>query len=259
MLKPIYGSKDAPLAWRKKLHQVLVQWVSRRQFYAQPELYCVHKRDGWCRERTYQRANDHDNEQKEAGMYRTLEPQAYIKGRLQCLLSVHVDDMKGTAGKETAEPPLKHLNDKVGQCKADYNRFFHTSVQHECSRGSVFIRQCVYRSSVTSIGVGLLAGPDEDAECVETLHGTYRPVLGAVAWIALTRAELAVYVQALHRRGRASRIKDCKQLDAVIRYMKRHKCGLKSVTSSHPLRLVAFTNAAFKAQPQEPTGLALRG
>ena len=28
MLKPIYGLKDAPRAWRNKLHQVLVQWLS---------------------------------------------------------------------------------------------------------------------------------------------------------------------------------------------------------------------------------------
>lgn len=30
LLKPNYGLKDAPRAWRKKLHQVLIQWVSCR-------------------------------------------------------------------------------------------------------------------------------------------------------------------------------------------------------------------------------------
>ena len=45
----------------------------------------------------------------------------------------------------------------------------------------------------------------------------------------------------------------------VIRYMKRHKCGLKSVTLQRPLKLVAFIDAAFKAQPEKATGLALRG
>ena len=84
-------------------------------------------------------------------------------------------------------------------------------------------------------------------------------LLGAVAWTVLTRAELAVYVQALQRRAHAPRIKDCKRLNVVIRYMKRHKCGLKSIALKHPLKLVAFTDAAFKAQPEESTGLALRG
>ena len=32
MLTPIYGLKDAPRAWRTKLHQVFVQWLSCRQF-----------------------------------------------------------------------------------------------------------------------------------------------------------------------------------------------------------------------------------
>ena len=41
--------------------------------------------------------------------------------------------------------------------------------------------------------------------------------------------------------------------------MKQYKCGHKSVCSRHPLKLVGFTDIAFKAQPYEPTNLALRG
>ena len=80
-----------------------------------------------------------------------------------------------------------------------------------------------------------------------------------MAWAVLTRVELAVCVQALQRRAHAPRITDCKRLNLVIRYMKKHKCGLKSVRLRHPLKLVGFIDAAFKAQPDEPTGLALRG
>ena len=68
-----------------------------------------------------------------------------------------------------------------------------------------------------------------------------------------------VYVQALQRRAHARRIIDCKRLNVVIRYMKRHKCGLKSIILQHPLKLVALIDAAFKAQPEEATGLAFRG
>ena len=45
----------------------------------------------------------------------------------------------------------------------------------------------------------------------------------------------------------------------IVRHTKRHKCGLKSVCLRHPLKLVGFADAAFKAQPDEPIGLALRG
>ena len=70
---------------------------------------------------------------------------------------------------------------------------------------------------------------------------------------------MALYVHALQRRARAPRVTDCKRLSLVIPYMKRHKCGLKTVCPNHPLKLVGFIDAAFEAQPDEPTCLALRG
>ena len=75
----------------------------------------------------------------------------------------------------------------------------------------------------------------------------------------LVRAEFAVYVQALQRRAHAPRIKDCKRFGIVIRHMKRHKCGIRSIALNHPVKLGVSTDAAFKAQPEEPPGLAFRG
>ena len=43
MLKPIYGLKDAPRAWRKRLHQVLTEW-GLCQLAAEAELYVRHDR-----------------------------------------------------------------------------------------------------------------------------------------------------------------------------------------------------------------------
>ena len=54
-------------------------------------------------------------------------------------------------------------------------------------------------------------------------------------------------------------IKGCKGANLVIRYLRRHKVGLRTVQIPHPLRFVGFTDAAFKALVDEPTGLALRG
>ena len=68
----------------------------------------------------------------------------------------------------------------------------------------------------------------------------------------LTRVELAVYVQVLQRRVHAPGVPDCKRLSLVIRYMEKHNCGFKSVCLKHTFKLVGFTDAAFKAQPDEP-------
>ena len=60
MLKPIYGRNDALRALRKTLHQVLIQWMSCRQLYAEPEFYCVHERDEVTNGNAYQRAAEHN-------------------------------------------------------------------------------------------------------------------------------------------------------------------------------------------------------
>ena len=45
MLKQMYGLKDAPRAWRKQLHQGLIQWLVCRRLYADSELSCVRIED----------------------------------------------------------------------------------------------------------------------------------------------------------------------------------------------------------------------
>jgi hypothetical protein len=75
----------------------------------------------------------------------------------------------------------------------------------------------------------------------------------------LTRADLAVYVQALQRRASTPRIIDCKRLNLVVRYAKRHKIGIWYERLTGPVRLVCWSDAAFKAMPDEGSGLALRG
>ena len=83
MLKPVYVLKGAPRAWRKKLHQVLVQWLSCRQFYSEPELYCVHRQNGVNKQNTHERAQQHNEEQQVTGNVRNIQRQAYISGDLR--------------------------------------------------------------------------------------------------------------------------------------------------------------------------------
>lgn len=104
MLKPMYGLKDAPRAWRTQLHQVLIQWMFCRQLYSEPELYCVHSRDYGENADIYKQAQEDVAEQHEIGI-RNVEPQVYIDGNLQCFFSVRADDITGVARKKTAEPP----------------------------------------------------------------------------------------------------------------------------------------------------------
>ena len=259
MLTLIYGLKDAPRVWRQKLHQVLDQWMSCQQLCSELELHCVHKRNQRSIMDAIAMATQHDSEQQGSSETRNVLPQECKPGNLRCLLAVHVDDTSGMAPKVVADLLLKHLNDSVGRCKADWGSFLHTGVQCEHSPGSVFTHQCVYVDSIRPIDTTMLGCKGDGGPCGDELHEAYRSVLGAVALTVLARAELAVYVQALQTRAHAPRVRDCKRLSLVIRYLENTNCGLKIVALKRPLKLVGFTDVAFKVQPGEPTGLALRG
>ena len=151
---------------------------------------------------------EHNEEQQDIGKYRKAEPQAYVKGNWLCLLSVHVGGTKGAATKKTADSALKRFNDSVGQREANYDSFLHTGLQHESSSGS---------NSITPIDASPFVGNDEEAECDTQMREAYMSGLGAVAWAVLTKAEVAVYVQALQLRAHAQ----------------PHK-GLYAVESRHP-------------------------
>ena len=155
---------------------------------------------------------------------------------------MHVGDVKGIAVK-----------------RVDCRSFLHTGVLHKHSPGLVLTHQYVHIGIIIPIDAWMPAGKDDDAPCCSVLCEAYRSVLGAVAWVVLTRAELAAFVQVLRRRAHAFMIRDCQRLDAGIRQMKTHNCGLEPVTLQHPVELVGFTDATFKATPKEFTGFALRG
>lgn len=79
MLKVIYGLKDAPRAWRKKLHQAFIQWMSCRQLYSEPELYCVHTSNHTEEVDTISGAVEHNDEQAESQAKPALHKFKHIK------------------------------------------------------------------------------------------------------------------------------------------------------------------------------------
>ena len=120
MYKAIYGLKDAPRAWRIKLHEVLLGF-GLRQLYAEAELYCLHDRlrparpgkESKSLSIADRRQQDTENAQEEPV---TVDAK-WLKSRrqkLHMILSTHVDDLKGGARKEIALKLLKHLEEKFG-------------------------------------------------------------------------------------------------------------------------------------------------
>ena len=161
MLKAIYGLKDAPRAWRKKLHQALYSF-GLRQLHAEAELYSKHlaidRPDG-------QRAAIADMVQKEINnasenQVNVVAVQPTIR-TLLCLLSAHVDDLKGGAPRKIAEELLSYLNKAVGECKANWIEFVHTGIQHSQTKLGIHCHQFAYIDQLQLVDVSSLKGKDD--------------------------------------------------------------------------------------------------
>ena len=99
---------------------------------------------------------------------------------------------------------------------------------------------------------------DDETEVSPTIAAAYMSVLGAVAWTVITRADVCIYVQALQRRAHKPRLIDCKKLNLVVRYLRKHQMGLWYCNMDGYKRIVCWSDSAFKAIPEEGSGLASR-
>ena len=114
MVKAVYGLKDAPRAWRKKLDIVLRQW-GLFPAKADEQIYIAHHK--------YPASSGSGNP------------------KLKMILSTHVDDLKGVARKVDAESLLAHLEKSVGGCSQEWDNFLHTGIRHEKTSAGVYAHQ----------------------------------------------------------------------------------------------------------------------
>ena len=176
------------------------------------------------------------------------------------LLSTHVDDLKGGARRELAQALLQHMNTEVGDCKSEWDEFTHTGVQHTHKAGHHWAHQSQYVGQLRPLNITKHKGkPDAEPVTEADAIAAYRSLLGGVAWLILTRAEAAVYVQSLQRAGATPTYGHLRRINVLLRYITKETSGLTYKTMQHPLKLVGMSDAAFKAQPEDSAGLALRG
>ena len=179
---------------------------------------------------------------------------------LKMVLSTHVDDLKGSAPKKTALALLEHLQKHVGECKQEWDNFTHTGIEHETRPDrTVYTHQAAYISQLHLMDPKqwLTLSPEDEVDS-ET-HAIYMSLLGGIAWVVLTVPAIAVYVQAAQRRAHRPRAVDCVRLNAILKWLRKHPSGILHPKLKGPLRLTGVSDAAFRQQPDESTGLCLRG
>ena len=115
-------------------------------------------------------------------------------GRLELVVSTHVDDLKMTGVRAVIEEFLVSIAEKFGGLAIHWNCFDHCGVRHEqqLSTMEVIISQDHYAKSLKEIDSAELNLLAEDAEVSEHLRGCYMSLLGGVAWLVITRVDVSV-------------------------------------------------------------------
>ena len=72
--------------------------------------------------------------------------------------------------------------------------------------------------------------------------------------------DLLIYIQSLQRYLAKPRCADCRRMNVVLKYLKATKVGIRYVPPDNgkPFKIAVISDAAFKAIPDDPAGLAIR-
>ena len=128
---------------------------------------------------------------------RDPELQPLVDLDLECILSAHVDDLKGGARRQDAQRLWEHLQTHFGDCKMDTENFVHTGIRHEHSSSGNRCHQFDYIAELKPMDVSHLKATLDEHDVDSATHGSYSSLLGGVAWTVLARADAAIYIQAL--------------------------------------------------------------
>ena len=224
LLKPVYGLKDAPAAWKKQLNRVLLL-AGGKQLHTDKCLWAWF--DG--------------------------------VGCLQLLLSTHVDDLKGCGDEATTTRVLNVLTKEFGTLKTQFDDFTHCGIKHETNKQdrSITLHQHEYAQQLILMDAVPLLAVSACTPLTATQHAQYLSSLGGVSWLVQTRTDICVYVCALQRAAKAPQVQHALRLIKVCKWVKRKKSHLLFKKLRTPTRVVAPSDSAFRKE--DTKGLAMRG
>ena len=229
MERPGFGLKDAPRLWNLRLTQVMHR-LDMKALISDNQIFCR-----WS-----------DGEKK---------AQTHDFRRLQMACSTHVDDLKGAATEPVADSFMNILEQEFGKLTRQKHKFEHTGVLHEMKAdGCVECTQDHYVKQLRLISLDKAKGDDEDLDS-ET-QGLYWSLLGGLAWLTVTRADIAVHVGYLQRHTHDTQWRHVRALNTVVKWTRRRSCVIRYESVPSPWAVTSLPDSAFAAQ--EPDCLAIR-
>jgi len=182
--------------------------------------------------------------------------------RLVCLMTKHVDDVKLTGESKWIHWVLQKVEHMFGELKISWLDFTNCGVRHvrDMKAGTCTLDQIEYTQKLRTITHEEVRTKSTETLCGPDLHKLYMSLLGAIAYVYLTRVDILVFIAALQRFAHSPKIIHVKRLNAVVRWVQRNPKRLTYRSFSTILsHLKVVSDAAFKKEEDKDKGFGLRG
>ena len=225
MLKPVYGLKDAPRAWRLRLDAELRR-LQGHPMLSDSSVYL------WFRNGT----------------------------TLSAIISTHVDDLKGGGDKDTMMMIKEGIARAFGKLAEKVGTFIHCGVAHEqMPNGDIFLDQNQYVQQLHAADVAGLNKLELSAPLTGKHKSDFDSLLGGIAWVCQTRMDIAIYTCALQRKAKAPTTEHLFRLNRLVKWMRKYPVRIRyhKFADLKDMRLTVISDSAFRREGDE--GLAMRG
>ena len=175
-------------------------------------------------------------------------------------MTKHVDDLKIAGEPKIIVEVMQGIEKTFGKLKIQWNEFTNCGVHHvqdKVSKGCS-LDQIDYAKNLKAIVHDEVQTKPTESDCGPELHQLYQSLLGAVAYLYLTRTDVLVFISGLQRWAHKPKIIHVKRLNKVLRWVQRNPRKLEyppfDLSGKH-FRIVS--DAAFKKEDEK--GHSLRG
>ena len=185
----------------------------------------------------------------------------YLKHQGQMLvgaLSTHVDDLKGGCTSSVFCGLRAKLEQKYGDLTLSRPPFECIGVIHQQDgvTKAITCSQDHYVKQLRPIDVATIRDLPPSAPVSAALHGLFTSLLGAIAWLVLTRPDVIVYVGKLQRAAKAPTVCDVIDLNKVLKWVRRIPSSTLYQHLTQPLCMLVIADSAYRADDVD--ALAIR-
>ena len=216
LLRPAYGLKDAPKAWKKKLNDALLSLGA---------VICP----------------------TDSSLYAFYEA-GYLTG----LVATHVDDIKAATTDKLRKVILDGLTASFGALKTSLKEFEHCGLKHLQTPAGIKVSQEHYAAQLRPINTALMNIKEINTLLNPLQIRAFQSLLGGLSWLVQTRSDICIYVGALQRVATRATTGHVLKLNQLVRWVRKQDCFLFFKPLKPPLKVVVISDAAFRKEGNLP-------